>query len=213
MNKANYPVDKVIFLLDMQVDRGEYFPEDIIAFNNNEVFVDAGFYKLETSLELRRRCPELKKVYAFEPDPENFKACEAKKAQSNFEEVQMLPFGTWSHKDTLYFANEGTSSAAIVNEETPLSIDVMSIDEIACYEGSPKVTFIKMDVEGSELESLKGAKNIIQRDRPKLAICIYHKPEDMVEIPLYIKELVPEYKLYVRHHSNYITETVLYAIP
>lgn len=42
LNKANYPVDKVIFLLDMQVDRGEYFPEDIIAFNNNEVFVDAG---------------------------------------------------------------------------------------------------------------------------------------------------------------------------
>lgn len=71
---------------------------------------------------------------------------------------------------------------------------------------------IKMDVEGSELESLKGAKRTIQRDKPKLAICIYHKPEDMTEIPMFIKELVPEYRLYVRHHSNSDLETVLYAI-
>lgn len=69
-----------------------------------------------------------------------------------------------------------------------------------------------MDVEGAELESLKGASGTIQRYKPKLAICIYHKPEDMTEIPLYIKSLVPEYKLYVRHHSNSIAETVLYAI-
>lgn len=89
----------------------------------------------------------------------------------------------------------------------------MSIDEIVYSEESPKVTFIKMDIEGAELESLKGAQKVIQRDKPKLAICIYHKPEDMVELPLYIKELVPEYKFYIRHHSNFINETVLYAIP
>ena len=75
-----------------------------------------------------------------------------------------------------------------------------------------KVTLIKMDIEGAELQSLKGAKRIIQHDKPKLAICIYHKPEDMVEIPLYIKELVPEYKLYIRHHSSNVSDTVLYAV-
>lgn len=69
-----------------------------------------------------------------------------------------------------------------------------------------------MDIEGSELEALKGAVHTIQRDKPKLAICIYHKPEDMTEIPLYIKSLVPEYKFYVRHHSNCWTDTVLYAV-
>ena len=69
-----------------------------------------------------------------------------------------------------------------------------------------------MDIEGAELESLQGARKTIRRDRPKLAVCIYHKPEDMIEIPLYIKELVPEYKLYIRHHSNSGTETVLYAV-
>ena len=69
-----------------------------------------------------------------------------------------------------------------------------------------------MDVEGAELESLKGAKKIIQRDKPKLANCIYHKMEDMTEIPLYVKELVSEYRLYVHHHSNSDGETALYAI-
>lgn len=69
-----------------------------------------------------------------------------------------------------------------------------------------------MDVEGAELETLKGAKNIICRDKPKLAVCIYHKPEDMTDLPIYIKSLVPEYKLYVRHYSEEKYETILYAI-
>ena len=86
----------------------------------------------------------------------------------------------------------------------------MSVDETV--DPADKITMIKMDIEGSELEALKGAKKTIQRDKPKLAICIYHKPEDMADIPLYIKELVPEYKLYIRHHSNFATETVLYAV-
>ena len=69
-----------------------------------------------------------------------------------------------------------------------------------------------MDVEGAELESLKGAKKIIQRDKPKLAICIYHKPEDVITLPRYIKQLVPEYKLYLRSYSNADNEMVLYAV-
>lgn len=72
--------------------------------------------------------------------------------------------------------------------------------------------FIKMDVEGAEIESLKGARQTILRDKPKLAICIYHKPQDLIELPRYIKTIVPEYKLYIRHHSNGPGENVLYAV-
>lgn len=70
----------------------------------------------------------------------------------------------------------------------------MSIDEAVA--GREKVTFIKMDVEGAEIELLKGAKNTILKDKPKLAICIYHKAQDMIDLPVYIKSLVPEYRLY-----------------
>ena len=102
------------------------------------------------------------------------------------------------------------ATCSCVSENGENHIDVVTIDET--IDENDRVTFIKMDVEGAELESLKGAKHIICRDKPKLAICIYHKPEDMTEIPLYIKSLVPEYKIYVRHHCNSDGETVLYAV-
>ncbi len=74
------------------------------------------------------------------------------------------------------------------------------------------VTFIKMDVEGAEMKALMGAQNIIISKRPKLAICIYHMPpEDFWEIPIYIKSLVPEYKIFIRHYNFDILDTICYA--
>ncbi|MFI3174418.1 MAG: FkbM family methyltransferase [Bacillota bacterium] len=70
-----------------------------------------------------------------------------------------------------------------------------------------------MDIEGAELVALQGGEQTIKKYKPKLAICIYHKPEDVIELFAYIKNLVPEYKFYIRHYSNTQTETVLYAIP
>ena len=78
--------------------------------------------------------------------------------------------------------------------------------------GSRKVTFLKMDIEGSELAALRGAERIIREQRPKLAICVYHKPEDLWEIPSLLLSYHPDYKLYLRHYSINETETVLYAI-
>lgn len=70
-----------------------------------------------------------------------------------------------------------------------------------------------MDIEGSELKALEGAKATIMKNHPRLAICIYHKPMDVIEIPFYIQKLVPEYKFYIRHYASNMWETVLYAIP
>jgi hypothetical protein len=75
-----------------------------------------------------------------------------------------------------------------------------------------KITYLKMDIEGGEFHALKGAEKTILRDKPKLAISIYHSHDDMIRIPEYIHDLLPEYKLYVRQHSIF-HETVLYAIP
>lgn len=68
-----------------------------------------------------------------------------------------------------------------------------------------------MDIEGSELRALMGSEETIKKYKPKLAICIYHKREDLITIPQYIKIIVPEYKLYLRAHFPYVSETVLYA--
>lgn len=78
--------------------------------------------------------------------------------------------------------------------------------------GEEKVTFIKMDVEGAELEALKGARKTIMKHHPRLAISIYHKPEDIWEIPAYILSLSEDYRFYIRHYQFSKNETILYAV-
>ena len=208
---GGYPQDQIYdgpMYYNTEIGVEQYFSPDFITYEDSEVFVDAGCYDLGSSIALKRYCPNIKKVYAFEPDPGSYKQCIKQKEIYNYVEAEIFPFGTWSEKKTLHFNTRGDSGSHIA--ETGEEILVMPIDEVINPE--EKVTFIKMDIEGAELQSLKGAKRIIQHDKPKLAICIYHKPEDMVEIPLYIKELVPEYKLYIRHHSSNVSDTVLYAV-
>lgn len=189
----------------------QYFNPSFMTFEDEEVFIDAGCCDMITSRRLKLHCKKLKRVYAFEPDKRNYEICK-KIAQDEFDDgvVRVFCKGTWSENTTLYFeaSNDGASH---ISDQGKDSIEVIKIDDVV--DPFERVTFIKMDVEGSELESLKGAEQTIRRDKPKLAICIYHKAEDMYQLPLYIKELVPEYRLYLRHHSNGDGETVLYAMP
>lgn len=102
----------------------------------------------------------------------------------------------------------GKNAGSVISTDGDVKITCDAIDDLCARD---KVTFIKMDIEGSEQEALNGAEKVIQRDKPKLAICIYHSWEDLYEIPFLIKKMVPEYRLYIRHHSDTIFETVLYA--
>ncbi len=191
-------------------DDGQYFAVDFWKYDdvNGEVFIDDGCCDLQSTVYLKKNCSNIKKVYAFEPDPQNFKVCEGVKEKHGLSQVELIQKGTWNSTGTLCFSstNDGASH---ITENGDIQIEVAAIDDIVAPD--EKVTLIKMDVEGAELESLKGAEKIIMRDKPKLAICIYHKPEDMIELPEYIKSIVPEYKLYMRHHSNIAAESVLYA--
>ncbi len=187
----------------------QYFESNIILPNKDEVFVDAGSFDCTSSLMFRKWCNnKYDKIYAFEPDPSNYLTCKTVIENSNIENIELFNVGLWSKKDVLYFNAEGHSGSSVV-ENGSYRITVVSLDEIL---NGKRVSFIKMDVEGSEMEALKGAKNTIITYRPKLAISVYHKPEDILQIPLYLQSLVPNYKFYIRHYSNYTIETVLYAI-
>lgn len=69
-----------------------------------------------------------------------------------------------------------------------------------------------MDIEGAELDALKGAEKTIEQFRPKLAISLYHKREDLYEIPIWIKSIMPNYKMYLRHYANKQWDLVLYCV-
>lgn len=210
--ESGFPAENIYVMAEYMfcVEQGQYFDTDFMCFEDKEIFVDAGCKDFFSSFEMIKYCKNLNKIYAFEPDCYNYQDCLKLKDKLHGIEVELFEYGTWSKKDTLYFSATGDGSSHITNNGD-MAINVMAIDD--AVDPDDRITFIKMDVEGSELESLKGAKGTIQKYKPKLAICIYHKEEDMTEIPLYIKELVPEYKLFIRHHSNMAGETVLYAMP
>ena len=195
------------------VSSNQYFDDEIIKFaDGEEVFLDVGCFDLNTTIELKKRC-KTKHVYAFEPDKYNFKKCEDRIKELGYDDVTLLSFGTADYDGEVSFASTGASYSRVADSgvfEGTDTIEVKKIDSFIPRE--EEVTFIKMDIEGMELAALQGASETIKRCRPKLAISIYHKTEDLTELPLYIKEIVPDYKLYIRHYSNELVETVLYAV-
>lgn len=189
-----------------------YFDPDLIKLNENEVFVDAGALNLETSLRFMEECQKSHiqhyRIHAFEPDCVSYGKCKNMLKNMPDADIRLYNAGLWSEDTTLHFAELGNAASRISVEQTGMSIKAAALD--GCISGP--VTFIKMDIEGAELEALKGSRGILKQYRPRLAISLYHKKEDLVQIPAYIKEMVPEYRLYIRHYSNASVETVLYAV-
>lgn len=198
-------------LLPLADDR-QYFNELTYCIDSkNEVFVDCGAFTGDTILKYISFTGGIyKRIYAFEPNMENF--VQLKSRVESLDNIELVMQGTWKKKDVLKFEKKGSASQVIA-EGGEAEIPVITVDEIV---GDDKVTFIKMDVEGSELESLQGAALTISRNMPKLAICCYHKRDDLLALYGYIKSFDNEqweYRMYLRHHSNSVYETVLYGIP
>ena len=213
MNKKNIIVYRDYYNYGIIGLTDRMYFEDFIQYVKGETFVDAGVLNLDTSLRFAEECVRRNitdyKIYAFEPDESSYKKCMTVKDQHPEMDIVLYNKGLWSCDTTVSFETTGTASSRITDKKDADRIEVVSLD--SCVK--EKVTFIKMDIEGAESEALKGCQNTIKHYRPKLAISVYHKKEDIVEIPKYIKGLVPDYHLYLRHYTNTFTETVLYALP
>ena len=177
---------------------------------DGEVYIDCGAYNGDSVLAyLDFVNHSYKRIYAFEPVHLNMQQLRA--ATSEYKNIEYIEKGTWSNTTTLQFSE--SASASFVDNNGGASIDVVCIDEIINGES---VTFIKMDVEGSEYETLRGAENTIRKHMPKLAVCVYHKKDDLFKFIDYLSSLSNEtymYRFYLRQHSCSAYETVLYAIP
>ncbi len=171
-----------------------------------EVFVDGGCFDGNNAVNFYKWCSgQGGHVYAWEPDAENQERCKRKLKDSGIP-YKLIPKGLWSEAKELKFKMDGTSSA--ISESGDVSVEVDSIDRVSVE----PVTFIKMDVEGAEYQGILGARNMIAKYKPKLAICVYHKPEDIWELPQLIHEIRSDYVFYLRHYSFGDVETVLYAV-
>ncbi len=173
--------------------------------------LDGGAYRGELLQALKNNDIGFDKWYCFEADAENYEILLKRAKEEGLSEQQIcINKGLWSDSQKLFFEEgEGTASR-IVSYETEYVIDTISIDD---YFGEGKCNYIKMDIEGAELPALKGGINLIKRERPILAISIYHSLEDFWKIPQYLMMNLDNYRYYVRHHALIFCETVLYAIP
>lgn len=174
------------------------------------VFVDCGAFTAEFPRALKKQNIHFRKCYCFEMDKENCSIAEKNVKLLGCEsEVDIVHSGVAEKNGYLYFESNGASSR-LVDHETQNRIQVSSLDT---YFQNSRIDFIKMDIEGAELGALKGGISVIKRDRPILAISVYHSLEDRINIPKYLYEQLDNYDFYLRQHSIWFSETVLYAVP
>ena len=130
--------------------------------------------------------------------------------QKNYRNVFLYNCGVWDKETTLRFKNQGDMGSA-VSEDGGINVPVNTIDNVVT---DNPVNLIKMDIEGSELHALKGAINTLQNYNPMLIICVYHKAEDLITIPQFIKNIYKNARFYIRHYNTtHLLGLDLYVIP
>lgn len=186
-----------------------------IAPSEGEVALDCGACFGDTALKFAREVGPNGRVFTFEFLPVNL-AILARNLGLNpelAERISTVERPIWSQSGIPLWIH-GDGPRALVNDQ-PEGADgqatTISIDEFVADRGVERVDFIKMDIEGAELDALRGATKTLQRFKPKLAICLYHRLSDIHEIPWLIDQLDLGYRLHIRHFTIHSTETVLFA--
>jgi len=191
--------------------KGAYFNSII---ENEDIcnLVDCGACDGKELMQFTELYPHYKKILAIEPDRTNIEALKQNVSFNHIKNVEVVEKGVSNRSGCLSFS-EGAGEASCICEDGAITIPVVTLDEL--LEGYDDSTFIKMDIEGSEIPALEGAKEFISRTHPSLAICVYHKEDDLITIPQYIDSLVPNgtYDYYLGFHGNSISELVFYALP
>lgn len=207
---------------DEMMSDDEYFHLPFMKLSDEEVYVDCGAYTGDTIERfLDATGGKCRFIYGYEMAHENFSLLQ--QTMNRLEEqwtdfsskrYKLINAGVWDHKDTLSYGKEehgDGESYGVFKTDNIQTANAVTIDETV----DMQPTLIKMDIEGAELNALHGASNVLGGTKgrpPTLAICLYHRLQDFWEIPTYVKSLVPEYKIYVRHHGKGLGGTVMYAI-
>lgn len=225
IEKVKYNVKDYMDITDDLYEH--YFSDGIFKYSDGEVLVDGGAFDGDDtvwfSTMLHQQGIKLKKSYCFEPDTSNFgKTCRnleshfgiraklnKSKGEAECDRFKVFKAGLFDQNCGIGFCEYGAHSSRVTKEKkVDSSVSAVRLDDVLNNE---KVTFIKYDLEGADVPAIRGAEQIIKQYRPKLALSIYHNIDDLWVIPLLIKAYVPEYKLFVRHHTTYLWDKILYA--
>ncbi len=196
-----------LYLLDeITTDKDEAF-KSLLNLSDSEVYVDLGAYNGDTIDEFLHYCKgTYRKIVAFEPNAKNFAKLQTHCC--NMSNIDLWQLGAYSRNTVLTFNNKAGRNSAI--SDKGVETRVAAVDSILC---GLAASYIKADVEGADIETVLGMKKTLQNFKPKLNFAAYHRFEDIFRLPLLIKQINPEYKIFLRHHP-YIPawDTNLYCV-
>lgn len=217
--KLGYPIRcfAVPITIVMDFIRLQY-ENEFVKIEKGDVVLDCGACWGDTALLFAERCGSTGKVYSFEFVDSNIQIFNRNLALNPelAPTIELVPHPV-SDESGVKISVVDNGTASTINTATPeveavaAFAETMTIDDFVRQKNLSRLDFIKMDIEGAELSALMGARESIARFLPKLAIAIYHKPDDLWQIPQLIKNIYPGYSFYIKHNSRSSLETVLLA--
>ena len=189
-----------------------YFPDDLIQMTPDEVFVDCGAFDGDTiQAFVDRSAASFREIVAIEPDPANVTALRQRVAsmpEGVGRRVSVMQNAVGSSRQSVRFNAVGTAASSVGDGQ--LEVECAPLDELLA---NVAPTYLKMDIEGAELDALQGARGMITRHSPVLAICAYHRLEHLWRIPLLIRSYNQGHRLFLRRYADECWELVCYAVP
>ena len=216
LSKLGYNVSLFLNTGGIAIDfiQEQYAYKNIVKAEKADIVLDCGACYGDTALYFSEKTNGAN-VYSFEFLPENVeifnKNIDLNPQYKNNIKLIQRPVSETSGEKLYAVPNGPGTSITSYKSEGAVELETISIDDFVQQNNIEKIDFIKMDIEGSEEAALKGAIKTIRKYKPKLAVCAYHKKDDLTVLPALIKEILPEYKLYLDHYTMNFTETVLYA--
>lgn len=179
-----------------------------------DIVLDAGLFDSTVLRRFALAVGPQGHCYGFEPEPDNLAF--VRQTLQHFGDpgnITLVQKGLFSHQGHMHISAQGPSGALQFNaNEKSSPCEVIDVDSFVEEYSLPRIDLIKMDIEGAEMDALRGAVKSIQRWHPKLHICAYHHIQDVIDIPMFIKQIAPGYRFYFTAHVPYLNEYVYYGI-
>lgn len=182
------------YLFSCEADSDEPY-NSFLNLKEGESFLDLGAYNGDTVYEFINKCPNYSHITAVEPDPKTFN-----KLVNNTRDYKNIDLINACISDKSGFANFASNNGRGSNKATgKITVRQINIDEI--FASKPH-SFIKFDIEGEELNAIKGMKNAVAEHKPKMLMACYHRTQDLISLPLAVDEIRKDYKIYLRHFKS-----------
>jgi len=201
----------ITFFLEQYRFRRNNCPE--IGIREGDVVIDGGGCLGDTAFYAACRAGETGRVFCFEFDSNNLVWLNRNLDLNPLlkPRIQVMPFALWDRSGEAVAVDGEGPATRIVVRSSGRSIQTMAIDDLIAKGMADRIDFIKLDIEGAELRALQGAEMVLRKFRPRLAISVYHRENDMWEIPLWINSLGLNYSFYLDHFTSHAGETVMFA--